>query len=165
MSKNRQQRRTLRGPAVPVPTIVATDAVAVAPRPAVSAPEFPGLDDADTPIFDELWTDDLEVASAEAAELLAVPFESWGLDERAPLPVESMIKDLVAKVGEGTAWAIEMEVGQDAWHRRVLHLGEEEDDGQPDSGPDGDPVVVDGPEGPAVVGGDAPDREHPEGQG
>ena len=154
MSKNRQQRRSLRRQPVPVPAIVATDLVAVADRPPVTAPEFPGVNEADTPIFDDLWTSSMERSAREADAMLAEAFEPWGLDELAPLPIESMIKELVERVGDGTAWAIEQEVGADAWHRRVLNLGEE-DDSDADDGPAGDAGLVDGPEGPAVVGGDA----------
>lgn len=169
MSKNRQQRRSLRGPTVPVPTIVATAPVAVAPRPAVSAPEFPGVSDADTPIFDQLLAGTrCTVGHAEAEAMLAEPFLSWGLDEIAPLPIETLIKDLTAQVGEGTAWVIESEVGHAVLAHRFAQgqrLGEEDNDGQPDDGPTGDADVADGSEGPPVVGSDAPDREHPEGQG
>lgn len=166
MSKNRQQRRTLRGPTVSVPAIVATDLVAVAPRPPVSAPEFPGVSDADTPVFDELMRDQpLEMTDLEAAALAGAPFESWGLDEIAPLPVETMIKELAAQLGEGTVWALEQEVGAEILNRRALNLGEEDGDEQPDDGPAGDALVADGPEGPAMVGGDGPDDHDPADQG
>lgn len=150
-----------------VPTIVATDPVAIADRPAVSAPEFPGVSDADTPIYDQLRADTrCGLSEAEAEAMIAAPFESWGLDEMAPLPIESMIKELKAQVGEGMAWVIESEAGAEVRNRRLTkNLGEEDSDGRADDGPVGDPVVVDGPEGPAVVGSDAPDCEHPEGQG
>jgi hypothetical protein len=98
------------------------------------------------------------MSEAEAQAMVTEPFESWGLDEMLPLPVESMIKDLVAKVGEGTAWAIEAEVGQDAWNRKI-NLGEEDDDEQPDDGPAGAAGLADGPEGPAVVVGDGADHQ------
>lgn len=165
MSKNPQQQRTLRREVVPTPGIVATDPVALGPAVAPTAPAFPGVDDEATPIHDRLWGSEPFVhlgAEIDAMDaMLAEQFPSWGLDEIAPLPVETMIKDLVARVGEGTAWAIEAEVGQDAWNRKALGLaGEEESDddtAEPAGpGPAGDADVADPAEGPALVGGDSP---------
>lgn len=150
---------------MPVPTIVATAPVAVAPRPPVTAPEFPGVSEADTPIFDSLWTTGMTRDMREAEAMANEPFESWGLDERAPLPLVALIGELTARVGVGTAWAVEQEVGQEVLNRKALNLGEEDSDEQPDDGPAGDAAVADGPEGPAVVESDAPDGANPEGPG
>lgn len=134
---------------MPVPAIVATDLVAVADRPPVTAPEFPGVSEASTPIFDNLWTTDMTRSAREAAAMLAESFEPWGLDELAPLPIESMIKELVEQVGDGTAWAVEQEVGHAILARRLgTSLGEEGNDEQPDDGPAEGSDVADGPEGP-----------------
>lgn len=153
---------------MPVPAIVATDLVAVADRPPVTAPEFPGVSEADTPIFDDLWTTGMSRSAREADAMLAESFEPWGLDELAPLPIESMIKELVEQVGDGTAWAVEQEVGHAILARRFsddVRLGEEDNDGSTDSQSTGDADLADGPEGPAVVGGDAADGHPTEGAG
>lgn len=154
MSKGGHTKRTLRAATVPVPSIVATDPVAVGTPVTAVAPEFPGVADADTPVYDQLLADmPLTMTPAEADAMINEGVESWGLDEIAPLPIESMIKDLVAQVGDGTAWTIEQEVGADAWHRRALNLGEVDND-DTDDGPAGDAELGDGPGGPAVVDDD-----------
>lgn len=153
MSKNRQQRRILRGPTVPVPAIVATDPVAVTARAPVSAPEFPGLDEATPLIYDQLLAETRpSLSEAEAQAMIAEGFESWDLDEIAPLPIESLIKDLKAQVGEGMAWVIESEAGRAVLADRLTkNLGEVDNDEQPDDGPTGDADLADGPARPALV--------------
>lgn len=165
MSSNRSKRRVLRGPTVPVPAIVATDLVAVAARAPVSAPEFPGLDEQATPIHDRLVQDtEFSMTDAEAQAMISGGFESWGLDEIAPLPIESLISDLKAQVGDGTAWVIESEVGHAVLSARLAeHLGEGDDDA--DDGPAGVADLADGPEGPPLVAGDGGDDPDPAGQG
>lgn len=168
MSESRQRFRAVRSETVPAAPIVATDSVALGPTVAPTAPHFPGVDEEPTPVFDGLWGSEpfahlgAEIDAMDA--MLAEQFPSWGLDEIAPLPIESLIKEMVAKVGEDVAWAVKQVAMAEIMSRRLAGpLGEEESDGDTTepagSGPAGDADVADPAEGRAPV--DEDDRQDP----
>lgn len=152
----------MRGEGVPTPGIVATDVVAVGPTVTPKAPPFPGVDEEATPIFDQVWGSEPFVhlgAEIDAMDaMLAEQFPSWGLDQIAPLPIESLIKELKTRVDPAVAWTIEESVGAQALFDKIKNVvtGEEDTDGDDTAGPAGDPDVADPAEGPTLVGGDGP---------
>lgn len=131
-----------------LPTVVAQ------PQP---APEFPGVTEEATPIFDALIAEQFpewEEQGIQAAQLLAEPFEEWDLVERVPLPIEGLIEDLMAGMEPEVARTIEESVEAHAlMHRVAKHYREGNERGEGTD--DHDIRPADHAEGAEPAGGDA----------